>query len=166
MKTSVSSQGAKEGFVQTEDIQVSPRPAMWSAWAAKFAMGVKAGLGPAQAAEVLSVVSHPLVDNIPKDSLPNAQEELALKQARNKATTARRDLIAADQDEVQSLKPMRSLAELAEAAWRKDRKWKDKDFGLPKGLTEYGDGDTMFEMMLEEGIEVPVEVGDGVGLTL
>lgn len=166
MKMSVSSQGAKEGFVQTEDIQVSPRAAMWSAWAAKFAMGVKAGLGPAQAAEVLGVVSHPVVDNIPKDSLPNAQEEMALKQARNKATTARRDLIAADQDEVQSLKPMRSLAELAEAAWRKDRKWKDKDFGLPKGLTKYGDGDTMFEMMLEEGIEVPVEVGDGVGLTL
>ncbi|GAB7333958.1 hypothetical protein MBLNU13_g06065t1 [Cladosporium sp. NU13] len=166
MKKSAESQGAKEGFVQTEDIQVSPRAAMWSAWAAKFAMGVKAGLGPTQAAEVLSVVSHPVVDSVPTDSLPTPSEQLALRQARKDATLARRNLIADDQDEVQSLKPLRSLAEMAEEAWRKDRKWKDRDFGLPKGLTKYGDGDTMFEVMLKEGIEVPVEVGDGVGLSL
>lgn len=166
MKTSAASQGAEEGFVQTEDIQVSPRAAMWSAWAAKFAMGVQAGLGPAQAAKVLSVVGRPSVGNNLKDSLPTPSEQLTLNRVRNKAKLARLALITTDQNEVQSLKPLRSLAEIAEAAWRLDRKWKDKDFGLPKGLTKYGEGDTMFEMMLKEGIEVPVEVGDGVGLTL
>lgn len=166
MKASAASQGAEEGFVQTEDIQVSPRAAMWSAWAAKFAMGVQAGLGPAQAAKVLSIVSRPVVDTNLQDSLSTPSEQLTLSRARNKAKLARLALITTDQNEVQSLRPLRSLAEIAEAAWRLDRKWKDKDFGLPKGLTKYGEGDTMFETMLKEGIEVPVEVGDGVGLTL
>ena len=165
MKASAASQGAEEGFVQTEDIQVSPRAAMWSAWAAKFAMGVQAGLGPAQGAKVLSTVSRPVDTNL-RDSLPTPSEQLTLSRARNKDTLARLALVTTDQNEVQSLKPLRSLAEIAEAAWRLDRKWRDKDFGLPKGLTKYGEGDTMFEMMLKEGIEVPVEVGDGVGLTL
>jgi hypothetical protein len=47
-----------------------------------------------------------------------------------------------------------------------DREWKEKSLGLPKGLSTYGNGDAMFELMLKEGIEVPVEIGDGVGLTL
>ncbi|KAM0708874.1 hypothetical protein Q7P35_002910 [Cladosporium inversicolor] len=165
MKRSAESHSAKEGFVQTTDTQLSPRAAMWQAWGAKFAMGVKAGLGPSHAADVLSVVSHPVVD-APKDSPPNSPEQLALRQARNKATRNRVALIAADQAEVQSLKPVRSFAEIAVEAWKLDKKWRETVFGLPKGLRRYGDGDTMFEMMLKEGIEVPVEVGDGVGLTL
>jgi len=168
MKTSAASQGAKEGFVQTEDIQVSPRAAMWSAWAAKFAMGVKAGLGPAHAADVLQKVSRPVVANaiLELSSLPTEAEQLVLDKSLHKVTLARLALITSDQREVQSLKPVRSLAEMAEEAWRLDRKWRDRDFGLPRGLSKYGDGDVMFEMMLKEGVEVPVEVGDGVGLTL
>lgn len=165
MKESAKCQHAKEGFVQAPDDKLSPRADIWQAWAAKFAMGVKAGLGPSHAAEVLAVVSHPVVD-VPQDSPPNSPEQLALRQARNKATRDRVALIAADQAEVQSLKPVRSFAEIAVEAWKLDKKWRETEFGLPKGVRRYGEGDTMFEMMLKEGIEVPVEVGDGVGLTL
>jgi pentatricopeptide repeat protein len=167
MKTSVTSQGARKGFVQTEDVQVSPRRAMWDAWAAKFAMGVKAGLGPVHAAEVLRIVGHSAAGNdTEKDSIPNTPNQLAARQARRNSTYARRNLITADRQEVQSLKPVRSLAEMVEEAWRMDREWKEKSLGLPKGLSTYGNGDAMFELMLKEGIEVPVEIGDGVGLTL
>jgi pentatricopeptide repeat protein len=167
MKTSVTSQSAREGFVQTDDVKVSSRRGMWDAWAAKFAMGVKAGLGPTHAAEVLRIVRHSVAEDVSeKDSLSNTSEQLAARQASRQSAYARRTLLLADRQEVQSLKPVQSLADMTEEAWRMDREWKERNLGLPKGLSTYGDRDAMFEMMLKEGIEVPVEVGDGVGLTL
>ena len=168
MTTSAASQSAAEGFIQTENI--SSRGSMWKAWAAKFAMGVKAGLGPVEAAEVIRIVSHPAINNAPSESTPSTSspEHLALSQAqaRNKATRDRRALIITDQNEVRSLKPVRSLVELASEALQMDKSWKERNLGLPKGLSTYGNGDTMFELMLKEGVEVPVEAGTGVGMKL
>jgi hypothetical protein len=141
MKASVMSQGAREGFVQTEDDKVSSRRAMWDAWAAKFAMGVKAGLGPTHAAEVLRIVGHSVAEDVSeKDSHPNTSEQLAARQASRKSAYARRTLLLTDRQEVQSLKPVRSLADMTEEAWRMDREWKERNLGLPKGLSTYGDG--------------------------
>ena len=142
---------------------------MWLAWAAKLAMGVKVGLSPVQAAEVLPLVGP--VFNAEESGASSLDKTTAgnppsAPLSRRAKTYYRRKLIKDDQDEVQSLKPLRPLAEMAEEAWRKDREWKDKFLGVPKGLEIYGDGDAMLDFMLNEAIEVPVEVGDGVGMKL
>lgn len=67
---------------------------------------------------------------------------------------------------MQSLKPTRSLADIAEEAWQKDMTWKDKALGLPAGHRVYGDGEEMLDVMLKDGISVPVAVGNAVGMKL
>lgn len=168
MDISATSHGANKGFALSEKV-TSPRTAMWLAWAAKLAMGVKVGLGPVQAAEVLPLVGP--VFNAEESGASSLDKTTAgnppsAPLSRRAKTYYRRKLIKADQNEVQSLKPLRSLAEIAEEAWRKDREWKDKFLGVPKGLEIHGDGDAMLDFMLKEAIEVPVEVGDGVGMKL
>jgi pentatricopeptide repeat protein len=168
MTTSVTSKGANKGFAILEDAPVVPRKEMWMAWAGKFAMGAKAGLGPAQAAEVLRIVS-PAID-VPADSPAlqdgNSDAKPTAPLSRRAVAYFRRKLIETDQNEARSLRPVRSLADIAEEAWQKDRQWRDVSLGSPKGLEKYGDGDAMFDLMMKEAIEVPVEVGDGVGMKL
>jgi hypothetical protein len=168
MRTSATSQGAYKGFAIKENSSITPRAEIWLGWAGKFAMGVKAGLGPAQAAEFLPVISPALTD-VPQSSSQDSNDsdaQPALPMSRRAVDYRRRTLITRDTKEVQSLIPVRPLAEIAGEAWQKDREWKDALLGSPKGLEKYGGGDAMFELMLKEGIEVPVEVGDAVGMKL
>lgn len=53
-------------------------------------------------------------------------------------------------------RPVLPLADLLKSAWERDRAWKERGLGLPKTYSE-----NMFREMLEDGIEVPMETGDG-----
>lgn len=162
MRMSASSKGACGGLASIKTSAPAARAPMWWAWAAKFVMGVKAGLGPAEAAEVLRVV-RPI--DILAELPPTGPTGAISRAARAAAAEKRRDLVLADRDEVQSLLPVRPLAETAEEAFKLDREWKQGLLGLQKGYEKYG-GEAMLGLMLEEGIQVPVEVGDGVGMKL
>jgi pentatricopeptide repeat protein len=165
MRGSATSKGARKGLAATEGMEGGARARLWSSWAAKFAMGVRAGLGPAYAAEVLSLArSTQMLDQPLNQPSPELTEVPWL--SISAATTKRQEMITADVGEVQSLKPTRSLADIAEEAWLKDHHWKKRLIGLPMGQHRHGVAEEMLDVMLAEGIEVPVEVGDAVGMTL
>jgi len=88
-------------------------------------------------------------------------EERHHRHKRSKELTS---LINQDIAEVQSLRPVLSLAEMAERALELDRQWKQKLLGLPKGLSEDMYGDDMLKVMLKEGIRVPMQAGNAVGM--
>lgn len=91
MRASTTSKGACIGLASTREDDGSPRAHMWSAWAAKFAIGVKAGLGGAPAAQVLSTVR-----GIKESDLENtentgaAQERNIASRIAHKTATRRR----------------------------------------------------------------------------
>lgn len=126
------------------------------------------GLGGAPAAQVSSTVrgiKEPGLDGT-QDS-GSAQDRTTISRIAHRTATRRRlNILEFDQREVQSLRPTRPLAEIAEEAWRKDKTWKDKALGLPAGHRVYGIGEKMLDVMLKDGIQVPVEVGDAVGMKL
>jgi hypothetical protein len=159
MRSSASSKGAREGLAAIEGLRQSFRSRIWSAWSAKFALGVKAGLDSSHAAEIMSVargVEQSASRHLPgSDTAPDQTSSVPL--SRTVATRKRLALLAADLAVVQSLKPVRGLADIAEEAWVKDRNWKHRNHGAAENT---------FDWMLKDGIEVPVEVGDGVGLKL
>jgi pentatricopeptide repeat protein len=163
MRASATYKGAIRGFAATEGMKGGDRARLWSSWAAKFAIGVKAGLGPAPAAEVLSLARSTQPLDQPSSALTEVQ---STRPSIPDATTKRHETITTDVGEVQSLKPTRSLADIAEEAWLKDHHWKKRWLGLPMGQRRHGYAEEMLDVMLEEGIEVPVKVGDAVRMTL
>jgi pentatricopeptide repeat protein len=165
MRGSATSKGARKGLAATEGMEGGARARLWSSWAAKFAMGVRAGLGPAYAAEVLSLARSSQILDQPLNQPSSELTEVPWLSI-SAATTKRQEMITADVGEVQSLKPTRSLADIAEEAWLKDHHWKKRLIGLPMGQHRHGVAEEMLDVMLAEGIEVPVEVGDAVGMTL
>jgi pentatricopeptide repeat protein len=163
MRASATYKGARRGFAATEGMKGGDRAHLWLSWAAKFAIGVKAGLGPAPAAEVLSLARSTQPLDQPSSALTEVQ---STRPFIPDATTKRHETITTDVGEVHSLKPTRSLADIAEEAWLKDHHWKKRWLGLPMGQRRHGYAEEMLDVMLEEGIKVPVKVGDAVHMTL
>jgi len=151
----------------TERTDESDRARMWNAWAAKFAIGVQAGLDPRSAAKVLSTARgvETTAGNDAPLSGPQSQQP-GPPLSRNLVKKQRLQIFEQDHREVQSLHPIRPLVDVAEEAFHKDRAWKHGLVGLPKGLKKFKSYDHMFDHMLQDGIEVPVGVGDATSMEL
>lgn len=145
------------------------RARMWKAWAARFALGVQAGLDARGAANVMSIVRsvQTVTDNEPATSTAGPEsQQTDSPRSLQPATTEQSQLLADDLKEVQSLHPTSLLVDMAEEAYAKDIEWKANLIGTPKGLQKFESADHMFEHMLQDGVEVPVVVGDATAIEL
>ncbi|KAK6437930.1 hypothetical protein LTR95_005866 [Oleoguttula sp. CCFEE 5521] len=125
---------------------ITGRTRVWDVWAARFVLGSADGLESWDAAD--------------KPVRPGPRERT--QPDRMTDWFERLDI---DLREVQSLKPVRPLAELAEEAYQLDLEWRKLNFGTTKGFTEgKWKGTEMLQVMMKAGIQVPVEVGSGVGM--
>ena len=156
--------------------ETSPRGRMWKAWAARFVIGVQAGLDARSADRVMlaarSVQTAPVGIEDAATGSTSTSTDLQSQQVgrpltKKSAKRRRLQLLSEDPKEVQSLLPTRLLADIAEEAYQKDNMWKKTKFiGLPKGLKSFESADHMFEWMLQAGINVPVVVGDATSMKL
>ncbi|OQO02131.1 hypothetical protein B0A48_11683 [Cryoendolithus antarcticus] len=125
---------------------ITGRTRVWDVWAARFVLGNADGLETWDAAD--KPVRRGPRERPKPDRMTDWFERLDL-----------------DLREVQSLKPVRPLAELAEEAYQLDLEWRKLNFGTTKGCTEgKWKGTEMLQVMMKAGIQVPVEVGSGVGM--
>lgn len=130
---------------------------VWRAYAAKFIIGIRGDSNSYEDESSVDPNSSPLnaletqllqqvsLGSLPKDSLECQDRKHFL-----------RDVLADDFTEVGLSRPAIPLAELLKTAWEKDCEWKERGLGAPKKFTQ----DT-FKEMLEDGVKVPMEHGDG-----
>jgi hypothetical protein len=161
----------EDAITKASDGSTNARTRMWKSWAARFAIGVQAGFDSRWAANVLSIAQG-VQPTSPENITPT---HAALSPQSHQAGTPltwqlarkhRLKILFEDPKEVQSLHPTRLLVDIAEEAYQKDREWKVNLIGLPKGLKKFESYNHMFEYMLQDGIEVPVEVGDATAMEL
>jgi hypothetical protein len=176
IRDSISFAANTDGTMTRTDKTTSDRAQIWNSWAARFAIGVKAGIDSQSAARVSAIArgvqktagNDAATVTTPTASSTQSQQLGPLPLLRDTAKTERLRILAQDPTEVQSLHPTRLFVEVAEEAFHKDREWKHNFIGLPKGLKKlsFKSYDQMFEYMLQDGVEVPVEVGDATTMEL
>jgi hypothetical protein len=172
LRQSIWFAGNKNAMTISSDRDTNARAQTWKAWAARFAMGAQAGLNPRHAAKVLSAargVQTARAAGVDEDDTGTASadmQQLGPRLSRSPARRERLRILGKDDRVVQSLLPVRPLVDVTEEAYEKDREWKANLVGLPKGLKKFESAEHMFEYMLQDGIEVPMVVGDATSMEL
>lgn len=166
LRRSLISKGARDGHltdIYQRDGDLASRARVWKAMAARFAIGIQSGLDPQHAKRLNDTArAFKRVEVAQSDAL----SAVRIPGGKRAVTASRLETLDNDLDEVQSLWPTKPLVDLAEKALRRDSAWKDTLVGLPKGLSRYQSMEAMFEMMLRDGVEVPVKIGNAVGMKL
>lgn len=136
-----------------------------NAWLARFAVGIADGSEASDDTSILDELSEGK-RNPDSDSSHQLDAGHNTEARPNNTKRARKLQAMVDKDiaEVHSLRPKLALAEMAERALELDMAWKQKLLGSPKGLSEDKYGDEMLQVMLEEGIKVPMKAGSAVGM--
>ncbi|TLD06784.1 hypothetical protein E2P81_ATG10436 [Venturia nashicola] len=129
--------------------------------AARFAMGVHAGVDDSENAKIIHAahgVRHE--SKTPPDSELQGLMSKETQLSDKSATKKRLAIIAADVGAVESLRPKRPLVDIIEEAWMKDRSWKDDRLGNANSQGKHGSPEEMVQVMLKTGIEVPMKEGN------
>jgi hypothetical protein len=127
------------------------RGRVWSAFAGKFAIGIR--YGHKTTGTRTSRLGRQFLESV---HMGDDVEEGSQRPEEKRKSDIRR-VFEDDRKKVALFRPVLPLAELLQSAWKKDRDWKERGTGGGESFTE-----GMFEDMLKDGIEVPMERGDGM----
>lgn len=147
----------------------SPRRRMWDAWAARFAIGVHSGLmvDDTAAGDVAPAIEQSTRSSKAASPDDDVEGSTAFGTQVEKPVSPQRahrqrllEIYSKDVEHGQDLRPLETLVRLADEAQRRDEAWHVSLLGTPKGLAQDHSGEGMFDAMLLDAVDVPVEVRD------
>lgn len=143
------------------DVKLGVHARLRSMYAARFAMGVRAGLDDAEATKILRAArgTRNVSNTTPESELQGLlSKDVPLSD--KSAPKKRLAIIADDVRAVNWLRPARPLVDVIEEAWVKDRSWKDEQLGNVNSQSKHGSPEEMLQVMLTRGIQVPMREGN------